>query len=96
MEKYGLSSDPCDYMLIQCTNLLSCLACACTVMAAIGVPGATYGAAVIDVIAAIVYGAVSGCMTAQVSTVYLSVLYEKHLGKLTPLMYVIMHRLHTR
>jgi hypothetical protein len=33
MEKYNLSSDPCDYMLIQLNNMLQCLACLCTTMA---------------------------------------------------------------
>lgn len=33
MEKYNLSSDPCDYMLIQLSNCLQCLACVCTILA---------------------------------------------------------------
>lgn len=38
MERYNLSSDPCDYTLIQINNCLQCLACVCSVLAVIGIP----------------------------------------------------------
>ncbi len=43
MEKYNLSSDPCDYMLIQLNNILQCLACLCTTCA-LFIPFMKYGA----------------------------------------------------
>lgn len=33
MEKYDLSSDPCDYRLIRLNNALQILACVCSVLA---------------------------------------------------------------
>jgi len=33
MEKYELSSDPCDYRLIRINNFLQMLACACSILA---------------------------------------------------------------
>lgn len=38
MEKYQLSSDPCDYMLIRFSNLLMCLSCLCSVLSMSGLP----------------------------------------------------------
>ena len=38
MERYNLSSDPCDYMLIKLNNCLQCCACVCTVLAVVGIP----------------------------------------------------------
>eukprot|EP00981_Chlorochromonas_danica_P000737 scaffold167_cov168-Ochromonas_danica.AAC.4 len=32
MEKYDLTSDPCDYRLIRINNCLQCLACLCTIL----------------------------------------------------------------
>lgn len=33
MEKYDLSSEPCDYRLIRINNCLQALACICTILA---------------------------------------------------------------
>ena len=33
MEKYDLSSDPCDYRLIRINNCLQMLACVCNILA---------------------------------------------------------------
>ena len=38
MEKYNLSSDPCDYTLIHCSNMLQCLACLVSVLTVTGIP----------------------------------------------------------
>ena len=38
MEKYQLSSDPCDFALIRCTNMLLCLSCMCSVLTVTGLP----------------------------------------------------------
>lgn len=66
MERYNLSSDPCDYMLIQISNCLQCLACICNILAVVGIPFAKESACLVNIIADIVYGVVTGCMTAQV------------------------------
>lgn len=68
MERYNLSSDPCDHVLIQVSNCLQCLACICNILAVIGIPFAKESACLVNIIADIVYGLVSGCMTAQVNT----------------------------
>lgn len=66
MEKYQLRSDPCDYRLIWCSNLINCLSCICDVLAIID-DSFQQCANILDIIAEIVYFAVSGCMTAQVA-----------------------------
>jgi hypothetical protein len=66
IEKYDLSSDPCDYRIIRINNCLQILACVCQV-AAIFVPDLREVARIIDTIADIFYHCVSGCMTVQVS-----------------------------
>mmetsp|Transcript_17370 Transcript_17370/g.29137 ORF Transcript_17370/g.29137 Transcript_17370/m.29137 type:complete len:231 (+) Transcript_17370:34-726(+) len=65
MEVYDLSSDPCDYRLIQFNNCIQISACICTAMAYAGVPLAKEISTVLNLIADITYACVSGCMTAQ-------------------------------
>lgn len=67
MEKYDLSSDPCDYRLIRINNCLQMLACICHVLAIIN-DAFDNLAQLIDRIADIFYHTITGCMTAQVST----------------------------
>jgi hypothetical protein len=38
MEKYNLSSDPCDFALIHCSNALMCLSCLCSLLTVTGLP----------------------------------------------------------
>lgn len=64
MDQYELSSDPCDYCLIQCTNALQCLACICRCLA-LCCDMLKELACIIEIIADCVYFSVTGCMTAQ-------------------------------
>eukprot|EP01039_Chlorochromonas_danica_P003890 gene3890-4250_t len=66
MEKYDLSSDPCDYRLIRINNCLQILSCICNIIA-IFVQDIRECARIIDRIADIFYHCVSGCFTAQVA-----------------------------
>lgn len=66
MEKYDLSSDPCDYRLIRINNFLQALACVCHILALINDAFKAI-ADIVDRIADIFYHCVSGCMTAQVA-----------------------------
>eukprot|EP01040_Poterioochromonas_malhamensis_P000427 gene427-460_t len=66
MEKYDLTSDPCDYRLIRINNCLQLLACVCNILA-IFVDSLRECARIIDWIANLFYHCVSGCMTAQVA-----------------------------
>eukprot|EP01031_Cornospumella_fuschlensis_P031791 gene31791-38430_t len=66
MEKYDLTSDPCDYRLIRINNCLQILACVCDILA-IFIADLRNLANIIDMIANIFYHCVSGCMTAQVA-----------------------------
>jgi hypothetical protein len=72
MDRYQLSSDPCDYRLIRINNCLQCLSCICDVLATINDAFAVL-ANIVDRIADIFYHCVSGCMTAQVSYVVSSI-----------------------
>eukprot|EP01035_Chromulina_nebulosa_P017858 gene17858-23471_t len=66
MEKYDLSSDPCDYRLIRCNNCLQMLSCICFIASLID-PSLRDLAQIINNIADLFYHCVSGCMTAQVA-----------------------------
>lgn len=66
MEKYDLTSDPCDYRLIRINNCLQILACICTLLS-IFIQELRDIARIINCIADIFYHTVSGCMTAQVA-----------------------------
>lgn len=68
MDKYQLSSDPCDYRLIRINNCIICASIICDIL------GRIYGpfgliASILDLISEIVYHIVSGCMTAQVRNI---------------------------
>lgn len=76
MEKYDLSSDPCDYRLIRINNCLQCLACICSILGTF-ISGFRELATIVDIIADIFYHCVSGCMTAQVAH---EVNYQKKMG----------------
>lgn len=65
MEKYDLTSDPCDYRLIRINNCLQLLACICNVLALINDSFSAL-ANLINRIADIFYHCITGCMTAQV------------------------------
>jgi hypothetical protein len=64
MDKYQLSSDPCDYRLIRINNCLQLLACFCDILALID-ENLRSIANIIDRIADLMYQIISGCMTAQ-------------------------------
>lgn len=66
MEKFDLTSDPCDYRLIRINNCLQILACICSILA-IFEPSLRDLSNLINWIADLFYHTVSGCMTAQVS-----------------------------
>lgn len=66
MEKYDLSSDPCDYRLIRITNCLQVLACICDILA-LFIDSLKEIARILDCIADIMFHCVSGCMTVQTS-----------------------------
>ena len=68
MEKYNLASDACDYRLIRINNALQMLACICDILAMINDAFRTISQ-IIDLIANLFYHTISGCMTAQVSSV---------------------------
>jgi hypothetical protein len=80
MEKYDLTSDPCDYRLIRINNCLQALACICTVLS-IFISSCRDLSVLVNIIADLFYHCVSGCMTAQVKIycVYLLIafLHEK-------------------
>ncbi|RYH26721.1 hypothetical protein EON65_14175 [archaeon] len=65
MEKYDLTSDPCDYRLIRINNCIQALACVVSVLA-IFIQDLRELSHIINFIADLVYHTVSGCMTAQV------------------------------
>lgn len=67
MDKYALSSDPCDYRLIRLkSNMLQLLACVCDLAACITENNDIRELArIIDHIADLMFHIVSGCMTAQ-------------------------------
>jgi hypothetical protein len=69
MDKYRLSSDPCDYRLIRINNCLQLLSCVCDIMAAFD-RNLRNLAILIDHIADLMYHIVSSCMTAQVRYIY--------------------------
>lgn len=64
MEKYDLTSDPCDYRLIRINNCLQCMACICNVLSMF-VSELKQLSRIIDFIAQLFYHCVSGCMSAQ-------------------------------
>eukprot|EP01038_Epipyxis_sp_PR26KG_P017279 gene17279-23826_t len=66
MDKYQLSSDPCDYRLIRINNCLQMLACVCNILA-IFIAELRQLADLINRIADLFYHCVSGCMTSQVA-----------------------------
>lgn len=79
MDRYQLSSDPCDYRLIRINNCLQLLSCICDIAALIDRNLQTL-AHIIDIAADLMYHAVSGCMTAQVCntySVYFACIYGK-------------------
>eukprot|EP00286_Rhodomonas_abbreviata_P024298 CAMPEP_0181311936 /NCGR_PEP_ID=MMETSP1101-20121128/13420_1 /TAXON_ID=46948 /ORGANISM="Rhodomonas abbreviata, Strain Caron Lab Isolate" /LENGTH=219 /DNA_ID=CAMNT_0023418735 /DNA_START=77 /DNA_END=736 /DNA_ORIENTATION=- len=66
MEKYDLTSDPCDYRLIRINNCLQAIACLCNILA-IFIAEFREIARILSLIADLFYHTVSGCMTAQVA-----------------------------
>jgi hypothetical protein len=66
MDRYQLSSDPCDYRLVRINNAIQMLACVCDILAMVdrNLRGLSR---LLDFLADIFYHAVSGCMTAQVA-----------------------------
>lgn len=64
MDKYQLSSDPCDYRIIRFNNCIQILACVCSILA-IFIAELREIACILDRFADFVYHVVSGCMTAQ-------------------------------
>ena len=66
MEKYDLTSDPCDYRLIRINNCLQILACVCDILAIFDESFRAISQ-LIDRIADLFYHMLSGCMTAQVA-----------------------------
>ena len=64
MDKYQLSSDPCDYRLIRLSNMLQLLSCVCHILSTFDREflRLTF---LIDHLADFMYHAVSSCMTAQ-------------------------------
>lgn len=67
MDKYQLSSDPCDYRLIRINNCIQLFACICN-LAALFNRDLRHLSRILDHIADVVFHTVSGCMTAQVFT----------------------------
>jgi hypothetical protein len=65
MDKYELSSDPCDYRLIRISNCIQLAACICDIVAIFN-RELRHLARVLDHLADLVYHIMSGCMTAQV------------------------------
>jgi hypothetical protein len=65
MDKYQLSSDPCDYRLIRISNMLQVLSCVCHILAAFDREFLRL-VQLIDYLADLMYHIVSSCMTAQV------------------------------
>jgi hypothetical protein len=65
MDKFELSSDPCDYRLIRINNCIQAVACICDIVAIFDA-NMRHMARIADLAADIVYHTVSGCMTAQV------------------------------
>ena len=74
MDKYQLSSDPCDYRLIRINNCLQLIACVCNILAAFH-DAFKLAAEIVNRIADLVYHIVSGCMTAQVNYLFYFSLY---------------------
>ena len=70
MDKYNLTSDPCDYRIIRFSNFIQLLACVCNILA-IFIDELRQIAWILDRFADLVYHIVSGCMTAQVRFVIL-------------------------
>ena len=69
MDRYQLSSDPCDYRLIRLSNCLQMLSCFCDLLACACDNGNIRQLAIlIDHLADLMYHCVSSCMTAQVSS----------------------------
>ena len=66
VDKFDLSSDPCDYRLIRINNCLQVLSIFCHCFA-ICFEDLRRAACIIDRLADLFYAIVSGCMTAQVS-----------------------------
>jgi hypothetical protein len=65
MDKYELSSDPCDYRLIRISNCIQLAACICDIVAIFN-RELRHLARVLDHLADLVYHIMSGCMTSQV------------------------------
>jgi hypothetical protein len=65
MDKYKLSSDPCDYRLIRLNNMLQLLSCVCHIMAMFDREFIRL-VQLIDHVADLMYHLVASCMTAQV------------------------------
>jgi hypothetical protein len=66
MQKYDLSSDPCDYRLIRINNCLQALSCICDILA-VFIDGLKDCAQILDCISDLFFHCVSGCMTVQVA-----------------------------
>jgi hypothetical protein len=65
MDKYELSSDPCDYRLIRVNNCIQVFACICNLVAIFN-RDLRHFSRILDHVADLVFHTVSGCMTAQV------------------------------
>eukprot|EP00600_Ochromonadales_sp_CCMP1393_P008868 CAMPEP_0174958086 /NCGR_PEP_ID=MMETSP0004_2-20121128/2432_1 /TAXON_ID=420556 /ORGANISM="Ochromonas sp., Strain CCMP1393" /LENGTH=169 /DNA_ID=CAMNT_0016206267 /DNA_START=205 /DNA_END=714 /DNA_ORIENTATION=+ len=66
MERYDLTSDPCDYRLIRINNCLQAIACVCRILAFF-IAELREISNIINLIADLFYHCMSGCMTAQVA-----------------------------
>lgn len=66
MDKYMLSSDPCDRRIIRFNNFMQLLSCICDILACID-PSFQDCAEIIRFIAEIVFLCTAGCMYAQVN-----------------------------
>lgn len=65
MDRYNLSSDPCDYRLIRINNCLQISACICSILS-IFIGEIRECTRLLNLIADCFYFTVTGCMTSQV------------------------------
>lgn len=65
MDKYNISSDPCDRRIIRFNNFIQLLSCICNILA-IFIPELRDCALILSYIADIVYAITAACMNAQV------------------------------
>lgn len=65
MQEKNIKSDPCDNKIIRFNNCIQCLRIICQIAAAFQ-DGLDEAAAIVDLIAELVFLSIMGCMTAQV------------------------------